>query len=262
MWQLFLDEFARRLLLQAVKGEGLKAFRELFHSDLSKPEAYADRIKREFGLHNYAQARALYDSNRDYWEELYGDDPLNSRNHPASPPQSLLPRNNARREWPDDYYNLGQTNSGAFGRFGTGGQFSPGSATSSQPLYETLSLVAPPDSPSQASRSDGSSLRRLVRIPLSGEEQNAFDAGAPAMPFAPPGSMPPSGRPATFDERFPASAPPAGTPSDAMRPLSPFSGQPMRFLPPSVFGFPEKPEVPETDFDDWLAGLIRPRPRQ
>lgn len=33
-------------------------------------------------------------------------------------------------------------------------------------------------------------------------------------------------------------------------------------LPPSVFGFPEKSEVPETNFDDWLAGLIRPRPRQ
>ncbi len=258
MWQLFLDEFARRLLLQAVKGEGLKAFRELFRSDLSKPEAYADRIKREFGLRNYAQAQALYDSNRDYWEELYGDDPLNSRNHPVSPPQSLLPRDTTRRGSSDDYSNLAQTNSGAFGRFGTGGQFSPGSATSSQPLYETQSFVAPPDSPS---RSDGPPPRRLVRVPVSGEEQKAFDAGAPVVPFAPPGSMPRPSQRATFDERFPSAAPPSGAPS-SMLPLSPFSEQPMRFLPPSVFDFPQKSDVPETDFDDWLAGLIRPRPRQ
>ncbi|MGY3488887.1 hypothetical protein ACVW1C_006770 [Bradyrhizobium sp. USDA 4011] len=59
MWQLFLDEFARRLISQAVKGEGWKAFQELFRNDLSKPEAYADRIKREFGLRDYPQARAL-----------------------------------------------------------------------------------------------------------------------------------------------------------------------------------------------------------
>ncbi|WP_194460050.1 hypothetical protein [Bradyrhizobium sp. CCBAU 53421] len=79
MWQLFLDEFARRLVLQAVKGEGWKAFQKLFRNNLSKPEAYADRIKREFGISDYPQARALYDSNPAYWEALYGSDPLNSR---------------------------------------------------------------------------------------------------------------------------------------------------------------------------------------
>lgn len=228
----------------------------------NRKEAYVDRIRREFHLRDYSQAQALYDSDPSYWEGLYGNDPLNSSHHPAFLPSSLLPRDGTARDPRYNYLNSEPTNAGAFGRFGTGRQFSPGSASSSQPLYETQSFVAPPDSPSQASRSDGPPPRRLVRVPVSSEEQNAFDAGAPAVPFVPPGSMPAPSQRATFDERFPASTLPAGTPSDAMRPLSPFSGQPMRFLPPSVFGFPDKSDVPETDFDDWLAGLIRPRPRQ
>lgn len=126
MWQLFLDEFPRRLVSQAVKGESWKAFQELFRNDLSKPEAYADRIKREFGLRDYPQARALYDSNPAYWEDIYGSDPLNSRNHPASPPRSLLPRDTAARDPGYDYLRPSPSHSGAFGRFGTGGQFSAG----------------------------------------------------------------------------------------------------------------------------------------
>jgi len=235
---------------------------EIMKVSTNRDEPYVDRIKREFNLHDYSQARALYDSDPSYWEGLYGNDPLNSSHHPAFPPSSLLPRVGTERDPRYNYLNPEPTNAGAFGRFGTGRQFSPGSASSSQPLYETQSFVAPPDSPWQASRSDGPPPRRLVRVPVSGEEQNAFEAGAPAVPFAPRGSMPRPGPLASFEERFPASAPPAGTPSDAMRPLSPFSGQPMRFLPPSVFGFPEESEVPETNFDDWLAGRIRPRPRQ
>lgn len=63
-----------------------------------------------------------------------------------------------------------------------------------------------------------------------------------------------SGRSATFDERFGdfAGTPPA-------RPLSPFSGQPMRYLPLSVFGVPDAPNV---SLNDWLAGLARALPRQ
>lgn len=59
---------------------------------LNRDEAYVGRIKREFNLRSTAKARALYDSNRAYWENLYGDDPVTSPNHPASPPKSLLPR--------------------------------------------------------------------------------------------------------------------------------------------------------------------------
>lgn len=115
MWQLFLDEFARRLVLQAVKGEGWKAFQELFRNNLNKSEAYADRIKRELGLRDYPQARALYDSNLAYWKNIYGSDPLNSRNHPAFPPRSLLPRDTAAGDPGYDYIEHRQT---VFGRIG------------------------------------------------------------------------------------------------------------------------------------------------
>src|SRR5262249_27499024 len=101
-----------------------------------------------------------------------------------------------------------------------------------------------------------------VRVPVTGEGQTAFDAGAPAVPFAPPASILPRGQPGTFDERFPASAPPAGAPSAATRRLSPLSRQPMRYLPPSGVALPDDSAVRETVLNDWLAGLIRPRPRQ
>lgn len=259
MWQLFLDEFARRLVLQAVKAEGLKAFRELFRNDLSKPEAYADRIKREFGISDYPQARALYDSNPAYWEDLYGSDPLNSYGHSASPPRTLLPREAAARDPGYDYLEPSPSHSGAFGRFGTGGQFSARSATSSRPLYETQSFVAPPDDPSQEQANKQAPVPSLARVSPTGESQAAFDGGAPAVPFVPSASIPQVGRPATFDERFGAFS---GAPPAWIRPLSPFSGQPMRHLPPSVFGLPDASGAANIDLDDWLAGLTRARPRQ
>lgn len=91
MWQLFLERLMngvqRQVVKQGVRGVGLGLI-----GGLSKPEAYVDRINREFNLRDYAKAWNLYDSNRAYWEKLYGDDPLTSLDHPASPPMSLLPR--------------------------------------------------------------------------------------------------------------------------------------------------------------------------
>jgi hypothetical protein len=57
-------------------------------SELSKPEAYIDRIKREFQLPEYADALVRYYSDPAYWRKLYGDDPLNSPNRPV--PQDAL----------------------------------------------------------------------------------------------------------------------------------------------------------------------------
>ena len=59
---------------------------------LNRDEAYVDRIKREFKLREYHQARELYEENPSYWERLYGSDPLTSQNRPASLPSSLVPR--------------------------------------------------------------------------------------------------------------------------------------------------------------------------
>ncbi|WP_420965175.1 hypothetical protein [Bradyrhizobium sp. B120] len=124
------------------------------------------------------------------------------------------------------------------------------------------SFATLPDDVSQEEASKKAAIRHLVRVPVAGEGQTAFDAGAPAVPFVPSASIAPSGRPTTFDERFPAPPAPVGTPSVSMSPSGPVSGQPMRYLPPSVFGFPDNSDVPETDFNDWLADLIRPRARQ
>jgi hypothetical protein len=69
---------------------GRKYLSELItSSEANKPEAYIDRIKREFQLPEYADALVRYYSNPAYWKKLYGDDPLNSANHPV--PQDALP---------------------------------------------------------------------------------------------------------------------------------------------------------------------------
>lgn len=205
MWQLFLHEIARQLELAAVRQGGQKLFGKLFDSELNKPEAYADRIKREFRLRDYAQAWDLYDSNRRYWENLYGDDPLNSRNHPASPPSSLLPRAPSAPTAGAAYLNPASMGSGSPGPFGTGGQFRLGPSVSSQPLYETRSFVASPDDTARDAPDSRQLVRRLVRVP--GEGQSPFDDGAPAVPFVPANPIPPPGRPATFDERVRSQTP-------------------------------------------------------
>jgi len=67
MW----DFLARQLLRQAGRSAGGK----LFNDDANGPEAYADRIMRDFHLRDYADAWALYDSDRAYWEAYYGPPP-------------------------------------------------------------------------------------------------------------------------------------------------------------------------------------------
>ncbi|MGY3444172.1 MULTISPECIES: hypothetical protein [unclassified Bradyrhizobium] len=124
------------------------------------------------------------------------------------------------------------------------------------------SLAASPDDVSQEETTKRAAIRRLVRVPVAREGRIAFDAGAPAVPFVPSASIAPFGRSATFDERFSVPSALVGTPSVSTRPASLLSGQPMRYLPPSVFGIPNDSGAPETGLSDWLASLIRPRPRQ
>lgn len=90
MWQLLLERLMSGVQRQAVK-QGVRGVGLSLIGGLNKPEAYADRINREFNLRDYAKAWNLYDSNRAYWEKLYGDDPLTSPDHPVSAPTSLLP---------------------------------------------------------------------------------------------------------------------------------------------------------------------------
>jgi putative chitinase len=98
-------------------------------------------------------------------------------NHPFFPDQrgsasyspSLVPRRFATPDSAYNYLNPAPSDSNVAGRLGTGGRCMPGSATSSQPLYETRSFVAPPDDVSQEEASKRAAIRRLVRVPVTGE---------------------------------------------------------------------------------------------
>lgn len=67
MW----DFIFRQLLRQT----GGKIAGRCFNEEANRPEAYADRIKRDFHLHEYADAWALYDSDPAYWERWYDTQP-------------------------------------------------------------------------------------------------------------------------------------------------------------------------------------------
>lgn len=137
--------------------------------------------------------------------------------------------------------------------FGTGGQFEPGSATSSRPLYESRSFAA---SPAETSGPDPQqNIRRLVRVPTSTLNR---------VTQAPPPNQLATGDSASFDDRFgrwtaspEASAPLGpyqGVPvSPDGRPLGIFTGQPMPDypFPPPIWGFPDE-EVRQGS-EDWAG---------
>ncbi|WP_422868355.1 hypothetical protein [Bradyrhizobium sp.] len=214
MWQLMLERLALGLLEKAHEGTAKEFGKwiagEILGTELNKDEAYADRIKREFRLRDYYQAWSLYDSDRAYWKRLYGDDPLNSPNHPSSPPASLLPRPPSARHRGDTYLNPAPTASGISGPFGTGGQFAPGLAVSSRPLYETRSLVASSGDAARGAVENGRPVRQLVRVP--DESQAAGTSRGTAIPFLDgtiraqqvlDNSLPPPGAaPWDFSDRF------------------------------------------------------------
>ena len=66
----------RQLLRQArtmpAKQTATRGLGVLISKEANGPEAYADRIKRDFHLHDYADAWSLYASDPAYWEKRYG----------------------------------------------------------------------------------------------------------------------------------------------------------------------------------------------
>lgn len=66
MW----DFLARQILRQALKQSGKQAM-GLVADEANGPEAYADRIKRDFHLNDYNDAWDLYGSDPGYWEQYY-----------------------------------------------------------------------------------------------------------------------------------------------------------------------------------------------
>ena len=180
MWQLILERLALDLARKASNGVarefGRRIAAEFSNGELNKDEAYADRIKREFRLRDYYQAWSLYDSDRAYWKQLYGDDPLNSPNHPTHPPSSLLPPDPSARDRGDIYLNPAPMDAGTHGPYGTGGQFMPGRAVASRPLYETRSFVPSSDDAALGGVDNGKPVRQLVRVPNA--SQAPSDTGA------------------------------------------------------------------------------------
>lgn len=182
-----------------------KLANDLMGWTLNRDEAYVGRIKSEFNLRSAAKARALYDSNRAYWEKLYGDDPANSPNHPASPPKSLLPRQPGSIDPGYNFLEAAPTYGNAAGRFGTGGEFVPGPAISSRPLYETQSLGSSPiELTSPDAAGDNRPVRRLGTRTGKTPAATVFDAGSPAVPFVSSSAIQAPGQSATFSQRWPA----------------------------------------------------------
>lgn len=101
--------------------------------------------------------------------------------------------------WPTSLLNPTPMDPGTSGPFGTGGQFMPGSASSSPPLYETRSFVAPQNS---AAPSDAAKDIRVLRRVDGRSGSSVFDTGAPAVPFSPSNNIFSPGRPASFNDRF------------------------------------------------------------
>jgi hypothetical protein len=153
--------------------------------------------------------------------------------------------------------------SNASGPFGTGGHFTPGSAASSRPLYETRSFVAPVDEAAPADA--GKEIRRLARLPAGKADFAGYDPNAPA---ALPNEIPPADRPPSFDDRFGNRSASSGAnapvtpsqrlspPPQAGRPLGIVSGRPMPDYPfPPIWGFPGESTAPGDE--DWAWSLLR-----
>jgi len=201
MWPLIARQLA--------KSAGRRLAGEFFGRELNRDEAYVDHIKREFNLRDYHQARVIYDSNRAYWEQLYGDDPLNSRNHPASAPSSLVPRQTPAGDLRYNLFDPLPMGSHTSGPFSSGGQFVPGATAPSSPS----------EGPMPPGNVDESKPLRCLGARIGDKAPaTAFDVGASAVPFVSPSSIPAPGRPTTFDERYPTSVSPTRAPQGAAWP--------------------------------------------
>jgi hypothetical protein len=75
MWNSLAREAAKRI------GGTIVANKIAGAEEPNGPEVYADRIKRDFHLHDYADAWALYDSDRAYWENYYRSLPRGPANN-------------------------------------------------------------------------------------------------------------------------------------------------------------------------------------
>ncbi len=80
MWDFIARQALKEVARQPFKRLGSKLGASLFSDEANAPEKYADRIKRDFRIADYADAWTLYTSDPAYWERYYDPPP----NEPAA----------------------------------------------------------------------------------------------------------------------------------------------------------------------------------
>ena len=209
MWNVLAREAAKRI------GGTIAANKIASIDEANGPDVYADRIKRDFHLHDYADACALYDSDRAYWQNYYHPRP----NSPAwsgefvrdSAAAAGVPSRNNAFEYGFSvsdpvWLSMGQTPSAR--RSNTLFMPQNGSTPAGGLAGQTPAFVGTnPNWPPQLR--PGDSLPSL----------DVFTTGAPPVPFLPPSSQRvPRGLPAmlaelgAFDPSNPDAQPSGGLP--------------------------------------------------
>lgn len=75
MWEFLLRQLLRQARTMPAKQAATRGLGLFISKEANGPEAYADRIKRDFHLRDYADAWSLYASDPAYWEKRYAPAP-------------------------------------------------------------------------------------------------------------------------------------------------------------------------------------------
>lgn len=268
MWNFLL----RQLLQQGRRAPFKRAGKDLaglfFADELNAPEAYADRIKRDLRLKDYADAWNLYSSDPAYWERYYNPPPSDPewkdtfvrdsaagagipsrRNvfeygYPGSAAEQLLSEG-MPRHMPDNADSFAD-------RFGSWRSVPPGGV----PAPSSGAPIAP--SPGSPPATAPNNVRRLTRQDAPGPT-DVFASGS--LPL--PGAFPQENG---FNDRFGNWTNQSGSnqPSQhASRPLGVSEDEPMPSysVPPPIWGLQDQREALRNG-EDWLARWARPLLRQ
>lgn len=231
-----------------------------FIKGLNAPEVYADRIRRDFRLRDYADAWNLYASDPAYWKRYY--DP---------------PRNDS--EWKDALVRDSAAHRGVPSRRNVFEYEYPGSASGTpQAEHKRLpqapdyadslndrlgKLAAPvpaPGAPSEPTAGSSKAVRPeevrvLTRKDALGSP-GAFDSGSSPVPYL--SSL-------EFNDRLGNwTVPPNNVRRlpQASRPLGVFAGEPNYTIPPPIWGLEDQGSAQRNDAGEWSLSWIKPLLRQ
>lgn len=239
------------IVRQLLKETGRKIGGRFFNDEANGPEAYADRIKRDLRLHDYADAWALYDADRAYWERWYGPLPGNSDPHNEFVRDSAAAAGIPSRKNVFEY-GYPEPTSGERSTNAAQVQNSVERLVASDPM----GLPAP-----DASSNDSKNVRRLVRLT---QPTAAFLVDEGTKPAAMPNEIP-NDQAGSFDDRFGnwTSSGTATAPRGPYQAISPQAARPLGIVtgdptpnypfPMPIWGFPNNKDAP----DDWTDRKLR-----